>query len=352
MNKVSDHPKDSSPPKTNWHHLLGSVFEQVLTPVGVSVYTDLPVMGDLPQADIVLLRRDTPTWTKAQLARLADGLRHTNATDILIEFKYSESINEDAFLQILCYDTFYKRAKLLKTATLQSFLVSSQTPRADTLTEWGYVETEYKGVYRTQDKMLSRIILILLNPLADEPHNAFLKCFASRPAEKRKAFTTLGRSWADLLTDNLGNLFSGLQKLWHSLIGEILMKSPKQAPTPEEVMEMGRNWLKAQVARLPLEERLEGLKPEEVFSLYTPTERLMGLKQGLKPEEVFSLYAPTERLMGLKQGLKPEEVVSLYAPQERVKGLKPEEILDQLDPAQIEEYLHRTKRKKARSKTP
>jgi hypothetical protein len=364
MKKTADHSKPTTPSKTNWHHLLGSVFEQVLTPVGVSVYTDLPVMGDLPEADIVLLRRDTPTWTKAQLARLADGLRHTNATDILIEFKYSESINEDAFLQILCYDTFYKRAKLLKTSTLQSFLVSSQTPRADTLTEWGYVETEYKGVYRSQEKMLSRIILILLNPLADEPHNAFLKCFASRPAEKRKAFTTLGRSWADLLTDNLGNLFGGLQKLWHSLIGEILMKSPKQAPTPEEVMEMGRNWLKSQVARLPLEERLKGLKPEERLKGLKPEERLKGLKpeerlkglkpeerlKGLKPEEIFSLYTPKERLMGLKQGLKPEEVFSLYAPQERVKGLKPEEILDQLDPAQIEEYLRQAKRKKARSK--
>jgi hypothetical protein len=122
------------------------------------------------------------------------------------------------------------------------------------------------------------------------------------------------------------------------------MKSPKQAPSPEEVMEMGRNWLKSQVARLPLEERLKGLKPEEVFSLYAPRERLKGLKpeervKGLKPEEVFSLYAPRERVKGLK-------------PEERIRDLKPEEILDQLDPAQIEEYLRRTKRKKARSKTP
>jgi hypothetical protein len=115
------------------------------------------------------------------------------------------------------------------------------------------------------------------------------------------------------------------------------MKSPKPAPTPEEVMEMGRNWLTAQVARLPLEERLEGLKPGEVFSLYTPKERLMGLKQGLKPEEVFSLYAPQERVKGLK-------------PEERIRDLKLEEVLDQFDPAQIDEYLRQSKRKKARSK--
>ncbi len=321
MKKTIDHPKDSTTAKTRWHRLLGSVFEQVLTPVGIAVYTDVPVMSDPPEADILLLRRTTRTWTKAQPARLPDGIRHTHASHILIEFKYSESINEDAFLQILCYDTFYKRAKHLDAATVQSFLVSSQTPQADTLTEWGYVETEQKGVYHTQDKVFGRIILLLLNPLADEPHNAFLKCFASRPAEKRKAFTTLVGSWVGILTDKLGDLIAGLQKCWHSLIGEELMK---QALTPEKVMEIGAKWLKAQLAQLPAEERLKGLKPAE---------RLKGLK-------------PAERL----KGLTPEEVFSQYAPRERLKGLNPQEILDQLDPAQIEEYLRQSKRQKARTK--
>ena len=85
----------------------------------------------------------------------------------------------------------------------------------------------------------------------------------------------------------------------------------KQVLTPEKVMDIGANWLKAQLAQLPVEERLKGLKPDE---------RL----KGLKPEEVFSQYAPRERL----------------------KGLKPQDILDQLDPAQIEEYLRQSKRKK------
>jgi hypothetical protein len=319
MNTTIDSHKDSSA-KTRWHRLLGSVLEQLLTPVGMTVYTDVPVMSDPPEADIVLLRRDTRTWTKAQLARLADGLRQTHASHLLIEFKYTESVNEEALLQTLCYDTFYKRAKHLKAAAVQSFLVSSQTPQADTLTHWGYEETEHPGVYHTDDKIFGRIILLSLNQLADEPHNAFLKCFASRPAEKRKAFTTLVGSWVGILTDKLGDLIAGLQKCWHSLIGEELMK---QALTPEKVMKIGANWLKAQLAHLPAEERLKGLKPAE---------RLKGLK-------------PAERL----KGLKPEEVFSQYAPRERLKGLKPEEILDQLDPAQIEEYLRQAKRKKARS---
>jgi hypothetical protein len=41
MKTVSDHPNDFATTKTRWHRLLGSVFEQVLTPVGIAVYTDV-----------------------------------------------------------------------------------------------------------------------------------------------------------------------------------------------------------------------------------------------------------------------------------------------------------------------
>jgi predicted RNase H-like HicB family nuclease len=46
----------------------------------------------------------------------------------------------------------------------------------------------------------------------------------------------------------------------------------KQPLTPEIVMEMGQQWLEAHLARLPVDERLKDLKPQEV------------LKPGLRPE--------------------------------------------------------------------
>lgn len=100
---------------------------------------------------------------------------------------------------------------------------------------------------------------------------------------------------------------------------------------PEQVKKLGWRWTEAFLAQLPIEERLKGLKPQEVVSQYAPQERL----QGLKPQEVLSQYAPQERL----QGLKPQEVVSQFAPQE---------LLDQFDSKQIEEYLnfHRKKAQK------
>jgi hypothetical protein len=272
--KVHTPEEDSSSSKTRWHRLLGSVLEQLLAPVGIMVQTDVPVMSDPPEADILLLRRDTPTWTQEQLARLPDGIRHSQASHILIEFKYTESVNEDAWLQILGYDTFYKRAKHLTATNVQSFLVSAKTPQAETLTEWGYAKTDYPGVYHSTDRIFGRIILLSLNRLADEPHNAVFKCFASRRGEKQKAFTTLSQFCVAFLKDKLERLLAGLHQHWFSHTGEEFMK---QSLTPETVMEMGQQWLEAHLARLPVDERLKGLKPQEVVSQYAPQERLAGL---------------------------------------------------------------------------
>lgn len=99
--------------KTRWHRLLGTLLEQLLTPVGISVQCDVKVMVNPPEADILLLRRQTSEWTKAQLERLADGIRDSKASHILVEFKYSESLNEKALQQALSYDYFYKTANHL-----------------------------------------------------------------------------------------------------------------------------------------------------------------------------------------------------------------------------------------------
>jgi hypothetical protein len=41
----------------------------------------------------------------------------------------------------------------------------------------------------------------------------------------------------------------------------------KQPLTLEIIMEMGQQWLNVHLARLPVDERLKGLKPQEVLKL-------------------------------------------------------------------------------------
>ncbi|RLC07897.1 MAG: hypothetical protein DRI57_25070, partial [Deltaproteobacteria bacterium] len=96
------------PQKTRWHRLLGRLFRELLVPTGILVYTDVPVMGDPPEADILLLRKKRSRWTEEQRSRLPDGIRDSRATHILIEFKYTESVNRNALIQTLCYDYLYK----------------------------------------------------------------------------------------------------------------------------------------------------------------------------------------------------------------------------------------------------
>ena len=61
------------------------------------------------------------------------------------------------------------------------------------------------------------------------------------------------------------------------------------------------------LSRLPVEQRLAGLEPEEVLSKFSADKRLAGLE----PEEVMSRFSVDKRLAGLE----PEQVF---------KGLSPE----------------------------
>jgi hypothetical protein len=131
--------------KTSWHRLLARLLELVLSPFGIDVQPNVSVMTEPPEADILLLRRDTPQWTAVQRAHLPDGIRDSKASHILIEFKQTQSFNEEALTQAVGYDYFYKHAKELLHTEVQTVLLSARKPRSDTLTYLGYQATEYPG---------------------------------------------------------------------------------------------------------------------------------------------------------------------------------------------------------------
>ncbi|MBF0626612.1 MAG: hypothetical protein HQL91_00175 [Magnetococcales bacterium] len=89
----SDDPQPT-PSKTRWHCLLGRMLEEPLTRLDVAVQTEVDVVSGSPRADILLLRRKGADWTEAQKMWLADGLRDTTARELLIEFKFTESLSQ------------------------------------------------------------------------------------------------------------------------------------------------------------------------------------------------------------------------------------------------------------------
>ncbi|KHD05452.1 hypothetical protein PN36_02170 [Candidatus Thiomargarita nelsonii] len=142
-------------------------------------------MSQSPRIDVVLIKRKPGAFSPAQLALLPDGIRDTQVTDILLEFKYTESINEKAVQQALTYDFLYKAHKT-DEKQVQSFLLSATKPQNSTLKKLGYKSTKVPGIYRSKFQLVRQIILISLNELSNEPYNAFVKCFRGKSFRARK----------------------------------------------------------------------------------------------------------------------------------------------------------------------
>ncbi|KPA11698.1 hypothetical protein MHK_008097 [Candidatus Magnetomorum sp. HK-1] len=191
-------------PKTLWHDWFGNLFKVSLIPTGLHVETDVPVMQKLPEADVVIIRRSGHKWTENQLIRLPDGIRHTQAEHVLIELKFTESINTDAICQIAGYYKFYKiQHKLSKISDLKCFLVASKTPRKSTLQRFQYRGTRYSGVFKSKCPICELFPIISLNDLSDAPHNILFKLFASKKKESIGATKKVKSDLYEGLPDDL-----------------------------------------------------------------------------------------------------------------------------------------------------
>lgn len=195
---------------------------------------------------------------------------------------------------------------------MQVFVLCAKTPRPARLTAWGYSKTATPGVYRSENLYVREIPLIILNALGDEPHNAFVKCFASHKKAKQAAFATLSEGHFARLPWLLWIFLIGLRRLWAVTEGESKMT---EQLTPEEVLALGQEWEQLLLSQMSIEERLAGLNPEEVLAQY-----------------------------------KPEEVLAQYKPEERVAGLKPEERLAGLSLDEVEAWLEQHRSRKATTK--
>lgn len=278
------------PVRTQWHRLLGAMLEMLLTPVGITVQTEVQVISDPPKADVLLLRRKGARWTPSQLRLLCDGLRNSQAGQQLLEFKFTESLNGVCLQQAVGYDYFYRQSQQVEAKAIQTSVISARTPRAAVLRQYGYVETETPGIYRSSYPLLDQVQVIVLNQLRPDEHNLFLQCFASQRRVRENAFARLqSLDWYDLG-----------ESLWEFVIGlheRINLKGDNMAEvvtseglTPERIMAIGKRVRQSLLATLTPEERLAGLAPRERLEGLAPRERL----EGLAPAELSELVKEIE----------------------------------------------------------
>ena len=249
----------------------------------------------------MLLRGGEGGWTTSQLERLPDGIRQSQAKHVLLEFKYSESLNLDTLIQAIMSYALYIRANKLKEDEVAFFVVLSHQPQSSVLDHFGYHPIELAGLYHSTQPTLSNISLMLLNELPPTPNNAFIKCFASQKRQQKAAFEQVKQN--PLLKGNeaLRALLFGLLNLLFPNGGKLM---ENETITPEKLQKAGQQLMEAWLKFMPPAERMAGLRPAERVA-------------GLRPADLLSVISPTELLADLR-------------PAERMAGLSQAEIEDYL----------------------
>ncbi|MBF0453129.1 MAG: hypothetical protein HQK75_20680, partial [Candidatus Magnetomorum sp.] len=264
------------------------MFKVSLIPTGLEVETDVPVMQKLPEADIVIIRRSGSKWTKEQLQRLPDGIRHTRAEHVLIELKYTESINVDAICQIAGYYKFYKiQHKLTKNRDLKCFLVSSKTPKKTTLQRFLYHKTRFSGVYVSQFPLFDLFPIISLNDLSNAPHNIMFKLFASKKKASKDATKKVKSDLYDHLPEPLKTFLTDYINRY-IIIGMDDMDYLNM--TTEERNQLRLEW----IAQHKPPDILDYFSPSEVLANYSAPEVLANyttdqILSGLSPDQLKEL---------------------------------------------------------------
>ncbi|MDM8549925.1 hypothetical protein QUF72_07605 [Desulfobacterales bacterium HSG2] len=195
-------------PKTRWHRLLGRLLEELLIPVGIKVFTELEVMGQSAEGGYSVAEKDAAKMDPRSTGT-PDGIRDSSADHILLEFKYSESVGLSAFRQAVGYDAGQIR--------LFSDEQGRRVSESASVTGIGYPADPERE-------------------LSEEPHNAYIKCFADRRQEKRAAFRILKAQNIGSFSVKLLWFLQGLWKHRFSKGGAPM----KQELTPEQVIEMGK----------------------------------------------------------------------------------------------------------------
>ncbi|MEO5328575.1 MAG: DUF4351 domain-containing protein [Magnetococcus sp. THC-1_WYH] len=163
------------------------------------------------------------------------------------------------------------------------------------------------------------IRLIFLNELADEPHNAPLKCFASRQDEQKKAFATIEHAGLFKLSTTFSQIVAGL---WRLKMKSALNHPEMEEITPEYVIQIGKEWFESMVDATP---------DEELFSLPKFEHRLAQERRDSKQE-------------GEKNGEKKEAAKILTRQLQRRFGAVPEwatQKIAQAEPSSLEEWILR-----------
>ncbi len=282
-----------------WHLIFGAFLARRYEPAQIQVEVEVSTTVFPPVMDILLLRREhLNQWSTEQRAVLPDGIRDTQANRIVIEFKYTESLDVGAVRQCLIYDELYCKNQSLEPHQVSSFLVCSKSPSRRKVANLGFRAGSHPGLYHHPCPVVERVNLIVLNELSNEPHNLAFKLFASKRDIRRQAFEQLNQNLEGVPDEAIwfANMLeiNGLNKRDATMITEM---------TEAEIIRLGKRLSKSALRRQPIEDRLEGI-PTQVILERIPTQEVL---DAINPEELvrYLQHLPEEKLKLIRLNIGP-----------------------------------------------
>ena len=281
------HRNDRKRKRNVWHVAFAS-FLVAIAPKNFDVFTEVALSVDPPRADFILLRRKTSTPRRAlSFCGLWDRLGRVT----VLEYKSpaKSSFRQGDLVRLLCYGTIYharhpKKSLRCDELTLVLVVASITPTLLAEIAQMGWTLTPLGGGYFRVDGVMYPCYVAVIDDVCQEERDELLRLFSHLPVadEGTKAWLS---QW---MKDNN-------------------MKLPRKF-TKTELKEFRRLAMK----RFPIEDRLEGMTPEQRMGGLAPHERM----NGLAPHERMNGLAPHERL----DGLTPEDVVA-NLPIEVLRGL-------------------------------
>jgi hypothetical protein len=292
-----------------WHLAFVNLIQH-RAPPNFEVQSEVRLTIEPQRADLLLLRRigvERQDHKALVLRRLWPRVGRV----AVLEYKspVDSAFRPGDLLRLVGYGVLYHTAHLNELPEREDLtlvlVVASVTPTLlQEIERMGWTLTPLDGGYARIEGLMYTTHVVVIDEVTEAERDEYLRLFSHKPALPGKATLWL-RQW----------------------MKETKMKQPDMEEVPG-FKELFAKSIAEAIQEMPLEERLEGLTPEQVLGAFAPEQRLAGLA----PEQVLGAFAPEQRLAGLA----PEQVI-LALPLEVLRAL-PEDYLRSL-PVEIQEQV-------------
>ena len=282
--------------RLDWHRLFGIAvtLHFIDYPLDIELEKEMAIKSQL--LDVLIIKKGSEPIEEL----LPDGLEDLAEYNLLTYKSLREPLDDWVLKELTGHYANCRKQvspsldNLLPEERFRLFAVTTRFPRKLVRQSGSNWQSIKKGVYQVK-RNTDLITVIVLKEIPKAKRNAIWQLFSTQPEKVQDAVEYYSKTGTEINT----------------IINEMLEKYKVEGINmPYTLQDFRKDYVRARLNWLTVEERMAGLTPQERLAGLAPEERLAGL-------------APKERLAGL-------------APEERLAGLAPEDILAGLKPTDRE----------------